>query len=187
MSSINPKHISESPQMWLIQVPAEGFDHRPPPDCDDFFIKLDPSLIVGQFRGVNISRLPTILRSGIDVEPPDSVFYADSFEKAWEYGEWPKVLFALDVQKLRRTFTEVPSNTPPAELARLRKTFPTMLRSRDGSTLWLSRLREDDPKLGSAYEMAYAWWIEGNPFEALRGLFIFWRPQDAKALEQIAN
>ena len=187
MATISAKRVREQPQMWLFQVPSAGFDHRPPPDCDDFLIRLVPNLFMARFRAVNISRLSTILKSGIDVEPTDSTFYADYFDKAWEYGGWPKVVLAFDIQKLRKTFTEIPANTAPEEIANLRRTFPTILPSMDGSKFWLSRLKETDPKLASGYEIAYAWWIDGDPFEALKGIFLFSRPQDASALEQFAS
>lgn len=185
MSAISSKRLLEKPPTWLIQVPNEGFDLRPSRDYQDFIMRLDPMLMVAKYRAVNFSRLSTVLKSGIDVEPTDSVIYADEFEKAWEYGAWPKVVLAFDCGRLQRTFREVPSDTSPDELAVLSRTFPTKLRSKNGTKLWLSRLSEDDPKLASGYEIAYAWWTDEDPFDALKGIFVFWRPKDAQAIEHL--
>lgn len=40
-----------------------------------------------QYRGVRLERLPVVLRSGYDVEPPDRPFWsAERIAKALEYG-----------------------------------------------------------------------------------------------------
>ena len=46
-------------------------------------------------RGVAIDRLPTILSTGIDVDPTDRVIYCEIGDKAYEYGGFPKVVMVL--------------------------------------------------------------------------------------------
>ena len=46
-------------------------------------------------RGVEIGRLPTILSTGIDVDPTDGVIYCEVGDKAYEYGGFPKVIMVL--------------------------------------------------------------------------------------------
>src|SRR5436190_4047920 len=46
-----------------------------------------------QYRGVTLNRLPTVLRSGCDVEPSDRPFWSsDRIDKALEYGGLEKVV-----------------------------------------------------------------------------------------------
>lgn len=92
------------------------------------------------FRGVSWDRLGVVLSTGIDVEPTDATIYVDGFDKALEYGGWPKVIVALRSAQLDSAFREVSADTPPAQLAELERAFGTRLPSVDGSKLWLSRL-----------------------------------------------
>src|SRR5262249_46250788 len=135
------------------------------------------------FRAVGADRLSAILSNGIDVEPTRSVIMVDCFEKAWEYGGWPKVMQALDWSCLDQSWREIPTDTPPGELTELRKIFPALLTSIDGSKLWLSRLPEGDPRIASSYEVSYGRWIPGNPFEALKAILVFSRPEDEQAVQ----
>jgi len=50
--------------------------------------------------------------------------------------------------------------------------------SKDDRTLWLSRMDENDTQIGTDYEAAHAYWIPGDPHEALRAAIIFLRPED---------
>jgi hypothetical protein len=70
------------------------------------------------------------------------------------------------------------------ELAALRLRYPTMLKSRDRTKLRLSRLPKDDPRIANDVEMAYARWIDGDPFNVLRAIFIFARPEDEGELTE---
>ena len=136
-----------------------------------------------RFRGVSVDRLDVILNIGIDVEPTDSIIFTDMcFSKAWEYGGWPKIILELDSTKLDRTFREVPADTPAEELEEIRKTFPTSLISKDANSIWFSRLHEDDSRITSDYEFEYARWIPGDPFAALRGIYLFVDPTIKKAV-----
>lgn len=125
--------------------------------------------IVGyEYRAVSVDRLDTVLETGIDVVPADAPIYCESLQKAMEYGHWPKVVTAYHPHGLDRTFREVAADTQESELLALLEIFPTMERSKDGSMLWLSRLTEDDRRRCSGYEIAYARWIPGDPWESLR-------------------
>jgi hypothetical protein len=155
-------------------------------DCRWLIDFLDPDSKLGlfgsAFRGVCIDRLPQILRTGIDIEPTDAHFYAARLDKAVEYGDVPKVVMALDPERLDRTFREVPADTDPEEIAELRKTFPTLIRSDAGSMLWLTRLADNDRRATRSYEVDYAHWIPGNPLKALRAVLIF---TDEKSMQAV--
>jgi hypothetical protein len=129
------------------------------------------------FRGVSASRLPVVLRSGIDVEPTDSAIYAHYFDKAWEYGGFPKLVLALDMTGLDRTYKELPEDADGAEIEELRQTYPTRLTTED-RTIWLTRLQEDDPHAATQYEWGYGWWIPGDPIAVLRFAVVFGRSSE---------
>jgi hypothetical protein len=125
-------------------------------------------------RGVTANRIGQVLRTGIDVSPPDSPIYAEQgLDKALEYGQnGDQLLLLLDVRELRRTIREVPADSDPSLLTELRQTFQTELTSKDGKKIWFSRLGRDGKGAGSSYERDYAWWIPGDPWEALLGLIV---------------
>jgi len=154
--------LPDTSNLYLDRVGAPLFD-----DVASV-LGIPPLALYGcQFRGVPIDRLPTVLKTCIDVEPSDAPIYANVVSKALEYGGWPKLLIGLDTLKMRRTFKQVPSSISIDELTELRRTYPTMLTSKDGQKLWLSRLSEGDTNLGGSYEKAHGWWIPGNPKETL--------------------
>lgn len=145
--------------------------------------EVDRSLSSCYYRAVSADRLPAVLENGIDVEPTDSVIYADkAFGKAWEYGGFPKMVLALNPDELEPTYREVPTDTPADEIAEIRKDYPTVLTSSDGEWLWCSRLDEDDGGTAKSYERLYARWIPGNPFDALRSVFVFGNEEDLVAV-----
>ena len=129
------------------------------------------------FRGVALDRLSVVLSTGIDVEPSDSPIYVDDFEKALEYGGWPKVVLALRWTHLDRTFRKVQASIPERDLAELQQTFPTKIRLADGKNLWLSKLRETTNKVASAYEVDYARWLPGDPKSALAAVLVLVHPK----------
>ncbi|MFW6002714.1 MAG: hypothetical protein ACOCQD_05175, partial [archaeon] len=102
------------------------------------------------------------------VLPTDSVIYCELFEKAMEYGEWPKIMMGLDPSGLDRTFREVDANIDQKEINKLLKTYPVQQKSNDGSKIWLSRLSESDPRRATSYEVNYAKWIPGDPWKVLK-------------------
>jgi hypothetical protein len=176
---------SGPPPLFLVHLPAEWNIHRPEIDLwqlAEAAAMLTPGLLAEsdffgcQYRAVGIDRISVVMKSGIDVEPPDSVFYANAFDKALEYGGWPKVVMAIRNQSLDRTFRELPADTAAERIAELRNVFPTELRSADGTHLWLSRLAVDDPRLTTPYEFEYAWWIPGSTREALAAVFVLIHP-----------
>ena len=158
--------------VWTADVDAVASAYRAPVDESDLW-QLDRRLMGCMFRGVDFDRLDTVLATGIDVEPPDAVFYASSFDKAWEYGGFPKLLLALDCAVLDRTFRVVPADKPTAELDEVTSRFPHILAREDGQSLWCSRIPVDDPRCASADEMEYAWWIPGDAIETLLAVFVF--------------
>jgi hypothetical protein len=48
-----------------------------------------------------------------------------------------------------------------------------VLESVDGDTLWFSRLAPDAPGITTPYQVEYARWIPGDPFEALCAVLVF--------------
>jgi hypothetical protein len=134
------------------------------------------SLVDGPcFRCVAPDRLPLILRTGCDAEPSDSVLWIDTGitpDKALEYGGETKVLLILDIRKTERSCREVSADLAISELDSLRAQYPTVLKSVDGTMLWLSRLPANDRRVNSAYEIEHGRWIPGDPFEALIGVVV---------------
>jgi hypothetical protein len=128
------------------------------------------------FRGVSLDRFKVVLSTGIDVEPTNAIIYVDGFDKALEYGGWPKVVIALRTDQLDATFREVAADTPPTQLAELGHVFGTKLLSADGSMLWLSRLDAEDSRVTTDYEVAYARWIPGDALGALAAVFVLVHP-----------
>jgi hypothetical protein len=176
---IVPDLISQKPvPFWFVHVPRAGDLFMNTNEALDLLIRIDSALLPCAFRGVSINRLKSILPDGIDVEPTDSVIFTNDLDKAWEYGGWPKLVLALDTSRLQRTFKQVPSDISPSELERIRQHYPTVVKSLDGTQLWLTRLEESDPRIASPYEIAHARWIEGNPFDALRAILLCVRPED---------
>lgn len=166
--------------MWLLNI-SDQHDFRAPVRSRQL-VDLDDRLGGCAFRGVSIERLAIVLRTGIDVDPPDAALYVSSLDKAWEYGGFPKVVLALDHMSLDRTFRVLPSASSPDERQAVQKTFPTVLESVDGDTLWFSRLAPDDPGITTPYGVEYARWIPGEPFEALCAVLLFASERDIDAL-----
>jgi hypothetical protein len=128
-------------------------------------------------RCVVFERLSTVLRTGTDVEPSDSPMYLSTFHKAMEYGngfedDTCKLLLLYDRHFMQRTGRQVFSDTPPEKIEEYRKTYPTELRDEAGNLCWLSRLQASDRHIGTSYEAEYAFWIPGDPFEALVAIFV---------------
>lgn len=176
------KIVDKPVPIWLIEV-SSGNHSRAPDEM--ILTQFDDSLIGYAYRGVAAKQLPLVYRNGIDVEPTNQVIYVAEFEKAWEYGDFPKLMLAFEWNKLSMTFCEVSAALPANEIDTLRQRFPTMLKSTNGEKLYLSRLAEHSPQLNTDYEWAYARWIEDNPFEALRALLLFVRPEDKSSMASI--
>ena len=98
----------------------------------------------GIFRGVHISKLKTVLKTGIDVAPPDSIIFVSEVSKAMEYGRDqndPIVILSLDASKLLPTWKEVDSDIDPKELKQSKIDYPSQLISEDGNKIWLRKFQ----------------------------------------------
>ena len=185
--------LSDPVPVLLIELDAGDSKFRPKLDVfDRTFAQLLPPNVLDvellwecRFRADSLDRLQTILTTGIDVEPSDAVIYADFFDKALEYGGWPKVVMALRQGGLQRTFRKIAADTPADQISELRRTYPTMLTSVDGQRLWLSRLPTEDPRVTTPYEADYAFWIPGRALDTLAGVFVLVRPNEGAGVADV--
>ncbi|MDI1228245.1 MAG: hypothetical protein PSY14_11225 [bacterium] len=176
--------VTEKPCSVFLVLLNTDSDHVPRELSNDLQFSMIPrEYMVNSFRGVSTDRLATVLKQGIDVEPTNAVIWVNDLDKALEYGGWPKIVMALDHECLKMTFVQLDANTSEDELMAVRREFPTVLKSADGSTLWCSRLREDAPQINTDYEAYSARWIPGDPWRALKGIFVFHRPKDFAEIE----
>lgn len=148
----------------------------------------DKDFLCCAFRSVSFDRLSDVIQNGVDVFPTDSPIYVGDLDKALEYGDWPKVVMALDWNHLKPTYKRVPSDIAESELNELMGTYPTKFESDDGSNFWLTRLSREDRRATTDYESAYGRYIPDNPFQCLKMVMIISRPTDANVpidLDQI--
>lgn len=165
--------ISDEPvPVWLLDngvrnPPGVLSPRLEEPDLGDDFMTLGLDWPGHVYSCVRFSQLGNVLRTGLAVPEAPYLWVAD-FSKAWEYGgPLPKLLLAYDTSALDSTHREVPADTPAEDIDLLRRAFPTLLESVDRSQFWLSRFEPDAPYLASSYEINYARWIPGDPFDAL--------------------
>lgn len=119
-----------------------------------------------QYRGVSLHRLPTILRTARDAEPVDGVFWsADWIEKALEYGGPEKALLVYDPRRLKRAWVKLDADCSPMQRSEINRLYPTVVWENEKSTK-LSRLPASEYHNGIGYD-DYAYWIDGDPFDAL--------------------
>jgi hypothetical protein len=124
-------------------------------------------------RSVELERLPSILKHGCDVQPTDAPLFVAKLNKAIEYGaNGDQLIQYFHQDHLKPTWVERPSSIGEDEKAELRKTYPTVVTSRDGKLLWFSRLSNDDKRITKDYEKFYGTWIPGNPFDALTCIIV---------------
>jgi len=131
-------------------------------------------------RSTQLSRLPVVLETGTDVTPPDGVMaVVPTAEQALDFrlGD-ERLVLLFDGRFLHPAWKEIPADTDERRLAALERSYPTRLRSEDGSRLWLSRLPPDDPLLTTQVEVEHTRWIQGNPWEALLGVLVLGRDHD---------
>lgn len=129
-----------------------------------------------QYRGVALDRLPTVLRSGCDVEPSDRAFWsAQGIEKALEYGGLDQLVLVYDPRRLTPAWVIVDADCPAPERANLEKLYPTVVWKKGESTK-LSRLPPSEYQGGIGYDN-YAQWIPADPFEALLLIIAIARPE----------
>jgi hypothetical protein len=124
------------------------------------------------------------MTTGIDVEPTTHHFWADGWDKAVEYGDWPKVVLALRSDALRHTGRRAPADIDADELRELQRERLTTVRSDDGRWLLLSRLPADHRALASDDEAHYGRWIDGDASAALRCVFLITHPSVGVAIDR---
>jgi hypothetical protein len=177
--------LSRTPcDVFLIRCPSDLDSPSRGQDARAVLTKLLIDYCECDFRGVELDRLDTVLKHGIDVHPPTGVIFVGSPEKAIEYGAWPKVLLVLNRESLERTFREISADSSEEETQTVRREFPNVITSLDGTKLWCTRLDRDDPRTATDYEIAYARWIPGDPWAALMAVFVLFRPEDQSRFEK---
>lgn len=134
------------------------------------------------FRGVPLASLPAVLQNGVDVYPTTSVIFVAELDKALEYGN---VILALRWDSLRPTFKHITVENPQ-EVETARAGFPTVIELDDHS-LWCTRLEQNDPRIATDYEIAYARWIPGNAWDALKAVVLVGGPEDRLVLEGLLS
>jgi hypothetical protein len=110
--------VGQRVPVWAAVVDKEKHRIRPP--ISQFMLPFKfPALNWenAEFRGVGLDRLPTILATGVDVEPTTAPIWVSTFEKAWEYGGLPKVVMAFDGSHLER-LPDTSANSPYEVFAR---------------------------------------------------------------------
>ena len=124
------------------------------------------------FRSVDIERLGQVFQNGCDVVPTDAPLFATEYGgKALEYGGTDKVVMVFDPSKLRKTYKKASRSESPEVLNQLGKEYPSIMEI-DPDWLWFSKLPPGDGRIGSSYETEYAFFIPGDPREALLMVFI---------------
>lgn len=122
-------------------------------------------------RGTTADRLPEILAGGIDVRPTDAPIYAEiGGDKAAEYGcHEDQVIQFLDMDCVEYSYKIVRSDTPPAELEALKRTYPYVDEAAaDADSLWLTRFVPDGNPSRAVYESAFGYFVPEDPRRALR-------------------
>jgi hypothetical protein len=90
----------------------------------------------------------------------------------------------LQQDSLKRTFRHLPADSPKEELEKARLEFPTIIKMDDNS-LWCTHLHESNPQIAGAYEIENARWIPGDPWGALKAIFLLGRLQDQATFERL--
>ena len=115
-------------QVWAAEVDAKTYRYDPPITERALRESFEVLSLHAEFRGVGFDRLPTILATGVDVEPATAPIFVSGFNKAWEYGDWPKVVMAFDRRHLERTYREITvSDMTSDEITRLMVDYPTRI------------------------------------------------------------
>jgi hypothetical protein len=168
------KKITNHPvPLYAVECPPHSARHALAEELEDWCREWVPDTMRCRARGVELERLPTILKNGCDVEPVDAPLFVAHLKKAIEYGaNGDQIVQFFRSQRLKRTWVEKPSSIGDDEKEELRKTYPTVLTSRDGKLLWFTRLAEDDPRSTKDYEKCYGAWIPGDPFDALTCIIV---------------
>lgn len=122
------------------------------------------------YRGVDQGAAERAIESGIDVVPSDAHWFGGPLEKALEYGgDYPHVLI-IDGGAVERTSRQVAGSAPQADHDSARVWAGSEGWKGRGGWFNYSRLPHTDNARGTDYEAAYAWFIPGNPLDALLGV-----------------
>jgi hypothetical protein len=125
------------------------------------------------YRAVSLDSLDHVLRTGIDVVPTDAAIWAaDDPKKAMEYGGNDKAILVLDGTRMKRSFCELESNASPEAIMATELVFGSDFDITTDGARWYSRLPRADRRRCSAYEIAYGWYVPGNPSAALAAVII---------------
>jgi hypothetical protein len=75
---------AEPVPVWAAAIDVETYRHHPP--VTERALRESFGLLgrYTDFRGIGLGRLPTILATGIDVEPTTAPIFVSGFDKAWE-------------------------------------------------------------------------------------------------------
>lgn len=125
------------------------------------------------FRGVTIDRLPTIITTGVDVEPSSAaIFCTECIDKALEYTRWPHgvragALMVFRSSHVDRSFCRPGEDATETQIAEIQRRYPRV--HDNGTGRWFSRL--PDSRVFD-YEREYGYWIPGNAQEALAAVFL---------------
>ena len=170
-------HVTDDLLRITLKLPSAAFNHRR--KIDDWMfdcsltaiVKTSGHLQLPLFRGVDRASLERVLQNGIDVVPTDMHWYGADLEKALEYGgDYPHILI-IDGALAQRTFRTVAADAPSREHRYARKwSGAAPISTSNGARHHYSPLPVGDSRRGSNYEIAHAWFIPGDPFEALLGI-----------------
>jgi hypothetical protein len=130
------------------------------------------------FRTVGFDQMEQVLERGCDLNPVDAPMFVAELEEALDIEAADRFVLGFDRDVLRPTFEEVPTTTPPDEIARLKAIYPTYEYALDGETIWFSRLDEKDPRRTTLYEAAYGRYIPSDPWQALKALIVLVHGRD---------
>ena len=160
---------------------TDGTELMGAPPVLDLYLRHNVAIL---FRGVSLERLPTVLAAGVDVEPTDSIIYGDFISKAYEYGGENKVIMAFrhsgpDMRPLvLPAVTQISPSTSASDAAEHRRVYPYELSPTAAGHPRLCRVQPQSAA-DLNYLGTYGYFIAGNPWDALVGLFVY---GDAEAL-----
>lgn len=161
--------------IWLLPYPV-GFERKNlATELEANLGKLFPedALVPLLFRGVGSDRLPTIMKTGCDVEPSDAPLFVGPLTKALEYAnDGDQIIQIFRAPLLLPSWQEWPASTALDDLAEVQRSYPTVLHTEDKAWSFFSRLPQGNPRLASPYEREYGFWIPGNAHLALAGVII---------------
>jgi hypothetical protein len=117
------------------------------------------------YRCVSLSRLPTVLKEGIDLEGESPVISVGPFSKAWEYGGWPKVVLGYRWDRVLKIALRVSQDESSEKVETLRRVYPHEFL--DGDDRCFSVFDEESFHGLSGGSLQTGRFIPGDPFEAL--------------------